>query len=134
MRLRRRGPILIADDDVATLDGLTEFLTEVGFQVVAARDGQQAMNLLVEGLEPSLFIVDLAMPNLGGDEVLKYVQSDPQLRLVPVIVVTAAPERIGRTVADAVIAKPVDVVALLSHVRRLTADRRRVDRPPVALI
>ncbi len=134
MRLRRRGPILIADDDVATLDGLTEFLTEVGFQVVAARDGQQAMNLLVEGLEPSLFIVDLAMPNLGGDEVLKYVQSDPQLRLVPVIVITASPERLGRTVADAVIAKPVDVASLLGHVRRLTEERRRSARPPVALI
>lgn len=132
MRLRRRSPILIADDDVATLDGLTEFLTELGYQVVAARDGQQAMNLLVEGLEPSLLIVDLAMPNLGGDEVLKYVQSDPQLRLVPVIVVTAVPERMGRTVADAVVAKPVDVAALLAHVRRLT-DRRRAARPPVAL-
>jgi len=128
----RRGPILIADDDSVTLDGLTEFLAEFGYQIVAARNGQEAMNQLTGGLVPSLFIVDLAMPHLGGDELLKYVQSDPDLRVVPVLVVTGAPEKIGRTVADAVLEKPVNLAQLLTQVQRLTSPRPR-DRKARAL-
>jgi CheY-like chemotaxis protein len=121
----RRAPILIADDDAVTLDGLTEFLSEFGYRIVSARNGQEAMNLLTGGLVPSLFIVDLAMPQLGGDELLKYVQSDPELRLIPVLVVTGAPERVGRTVADEVLEKPVNLARLLSQVQRLTSPRPR---------
>lgn len=120
-----RRPILIADDDAVTLDGLTEFLAELGYRIAPARNGQEAMNLLTGGLVPSLFIVDLAMPQLGGDELLRYVQSDPELRFVPVLVVTGAPERVGRTVADAVLEKPLNLAVLLSQVQRLTAARRR---------
>ena len=125
VRWKRRDPILVADDDAATLDGLRELLTEFGYKVVTATDGQQAMNLLVGGLVPSLLIVDIGMPNVGGEELLKYVQSDPDLRHIPVLVVTGTPERIGRTVADAIIEKPVNVISLVSHVQRLTSVRRR---------
>ena len=135
MFLRRRGPILIADDDPATLDGLTEFLTQLGYEVVPASDGQRAMNLLVEGLNPALLIVDIAMPHLAGDELLKYVQSDPVLRLVPVLVVTGTPDRMGRAVADVVIEKPVNLIVLLAQVRRLigksTKRRRQPEDPQV---
>ena len=130
MRWKRRDPILVADDDVATLDGLRELLNEFGYKVVTAADGQEAMNLLLGGLTPSLLIVDIGMPNVAGDELLKYVQSDPDLRQIPVLVVTGSPERIGRAVADAVIEKPVNVITLISHVQRLTSSRRK--RPEVA--
>ena len=130
VRWKRRAPILVADDDAATLDGLRELLTEFGYEVVTATDGQQAMNLLVGGLVPSLLIVDIGMPNVSGDELLKYVQSDPDLRHIPVLVVTGTPERIGRTVADAIIEKPVNVISLVSHVQKLTSLRRR-PRPEV---
>jgi CheY-like chemotaxis protein len=126
---KRRGPILIADDDPATLDGLTEFLTEFGYRIVPARDGQEAMDVLLSGVVPSLLIVDLAMPHLAGDELLRYVQADPVLRLVPVLVVTGTPERVGRTVADAIIAKPINLSSFLAHVRRLTASAGREPRP-----
>jgi CheY-like chemotaxis protein len=128
VRSLRLGPILVADDDAATLDGLTEFLTECGYRIAPARNGQEAMNLLIDGLSPSLFIVDLAMPQLGGVELLKYVQSDPDLRLRPVIVMTGSRERMGRTATDAVLEKPINLAVLLSHVRRLTS-RHRHERP-----
>ena len=119
MLLNRPGPILIVEDDVATLDGLAEFLSQFGYRIVPASDGQQAMNLLVGGLDPGLLIVDIAMPHLAGDELLKYVQSDPSLRLVPVIVITGTPDRLGRAVADVVIEKPVNLITLLADVKRL---------------
>ena len=126
MPTRPDGPILIADDDADTLDGLMEFLTGAGFRVVLARDGQAAMDLLVSGLVPMLLMVDIAMPHVAGNELLRYVQADPVLRHVPVLIVTGAPERAGRIVADAIVTKPVDLDRLLAQVRRLT---RRVDVP-----
>jgi CheY-like chemotaxis protein len=120
---RRRRPILLADDDLSALDGLREFLAQFGYDVLAVGDGQEAMNLLVAGTVPSLLIVDLAMPHLAGSELLKYVQSDPELRQVPVLVVTGSPELLGHAVADAILTKPIDLIALLGHVRRLIARR-----------
>lgn len=111
---------------------MTEFLSEFGYRVAPARNGQEAMNLLTGGLVPSLFIVDLAMPQLGGDELLKYVQSDPELRFVPVLIVTGAPDKAARTIADVVLEKPVNLALLLAQVQRLTSPRRR-DRKDRAL-
>jgi CheY-like chemotaxis protein len=121
VRSKRRGPILIADDDAATLDGLSEFLTEFGYRVVPARDGQEAMDVLLGGVVPILLVVDIAMPHVAGDGLLRYVQADPVLRFIPVVVVTGTPEHIGRAAADAILAKPVNLSLLLAHVRRLTA-------------
>ena len=124
MSPKSRGPILIAEDDPATLEGLSEFLTEFGYRVVTARDGQEAMNELLAGLAPSLLVVDISMPQVAGDEFLKYVQSDPVLRFVPVLIVTGSPDRLGRAVADAVVQKPINLIDFLSHVRRLTSGSR----------
>lgn len=123
----RRGPILVADDEEATREGLKEFLSEAGYRVIAASDGQQAMNLLVDGLKPSLLILDVNMPSLRGDELLRYVQSDSDLRFVPVLIVTGAPEQCTRAIADHILPKPLNLVTLLAHVRRLIeagGDRR----------
>ena len=130
MGRRGRAPILVVDDDSATREGLAEFLTELGYSVLAREDGQGAMNLLVGGLEPALLIVDLGMPHLRGDELLKYMQADPELRLVPVLVVTGSPEQMGRAVADAVLTKPIDLVTLLAQVQRLMAKTRQTRRQP----
>jgi CheY-like chemotaxis protein len=119
----RSGPILIAEDDAATLAGLTELLSDAGYDVLSARDGQEAMDVLLSGTTPILSILDIGMPHLAGSELLRYLQTDPVLRFVPVLVVTGAPERLGRAVADAIITKPLHLPSLLEHVRRLTAPR-----------
>jgi two-component system OmpR family response regulator/two-component system response regulator CpxR len=123
MRLRRPRPILVIDDDEETREGLAEFLSALGYEAAVAHDGQHAMDLLVGGLQPSLLIVDIAMPHVAGDELLKYVQGDPELRLVPVVIVTGDPGHKHRAVADAVLPKPVDLNALLALVRRLIDER-----------
>lgn len=129
MRRRQSRPILIADDDEPTREGLAEFLAAFGYPVELSRDGQHAMDLLVGGLQPALMIVDIAMPHVAGDELLKYVQSDPELRLVPIVIVTGTPEHIGRAAVDAVLPKPVDLNALLALVRRLMSSERSAGVP-----
>jgi CheY-like chemotaxis protein len=122
VQLKHHEPILIADDDTPTREGFREFLTGAGYRVVCARDGQEAMDLLLGGLVPGLLMIDIAMPHVAGNDLLRYVQEDPVLRAVPVLVVTGAPERAGRTIADAVLIKPVHLPSLLAHVRRLMGD------------
>jgi len=124
----RRGPILIADDDRATREGLAEFLVQFGYEVASAQNGQEAMDRLLEGLKPSMLIVDLTMPQVGGEDLSRYLQSDPELRHLPVVVVTGSPELLGRTAADAVLEKPVNLIALLTLVKRLTSGHR--ETPP----
>ena len=128
----KRGPILIADDDRATREGLAEFLVEFGYEVAAAGNGQEALDHLLGGLRPCLLIVDLTMPHVGGEDLSRYLQEDPELRHLPVVVVTGSPELLGRTAADAVLEKPVNLIALLNLVKRLTTGRREPpeDRPP----
>jgi DNA-binding response OmpR family regulator len=123
-----KEPILIVDDDANAVEGLRQFLTQAGYAVVCARDGQEAMDLFLARVVPALLIIDLAMPRVAGDELLRYVQTDPVLRVVPVLVVTGAPERAVRVVADAVMAKPVDPARLLAQVRHLTGGDRRKTR------
>ena len=123
--MSRRTTILIADDDGATREGLAEFLAQFGYEVTAARNGQEAMDYLLEGLRPSVIILDLTMPQVGGEDLSRYLHSDPELRQLPVVVVTGSPELIGRTVADAVLEKPVNLIALLTLIKRLTASPAR---------
>jgi two-component system, cell cycle response regulator DivK len=125
-----RGPILVAEDDPATLEGLTEFLSEFGYAVVPARNGQQAMDRLLQGVTPSLVILDISMPEVGGEELSKYMQADPELRLVPVVVVTGSPDRIGRTASAAVLEKPLNLISLLALVKRLTSSRGSPEPAP----
>jgi two-component system, cell cycle response regulator DivK len=120
----KRGPILIADDDRETREGLVEFLAQFGYEVAAAGNGQEAMDLLLGGVRPSLLIIDLTMPHVGGEDLSRYLLEDPELRHLPVVVVTGSPERLGRTAADAVLEKPVNLIALLNLVKRLTTGRR----------
>ena len=68
------------------------------------------------------------MPQVGGEDLTRYLQSDPELRHLPVVVVTGSPERLGRTAADAVLEKPVNLIALLNLVKRLTSGHR--ETPP----
>jgi DNA-binding response OmpR family regulator len=80
--------ILVAEDDKQIGDMITFKLTNGGHQVVRAEDGEQAVTLAGREL-PDLILLDAMMPGLSGFEVLRRLKSDPTLRDVPVIMVTA---------------------------------------------
>ena len=75
-----RKKILSVDDDTLNRDILTEYLTEGGYEVVEADDGDTALALLndVEGIEA--IVLDRMMPRMNGMEVLKAVKRNPALR------------------------------------------------------
>ena len=80
--------ILVAEDEKQIADMIAFKLTNGGHQVIRAQDGEQAVTLA--GVElPDLILLDAMMPGLSGFEVLRRLKSDPSLRAVPVIMVTA---------------------------------------------
>ena len=117
--------ILIVEDNRDAQEGLYALLSREGYSVFTADNGQQAMDLLDGGLQPTLLIVDLAMPKVTGADLLKYMQSDPVLRLTRVVVVTAMNPEAVHVIADVVLYKPIDVPLLLSTVAGLIGPAAR---------
>jgi DNA-binding response OmpR family regulator len=88
-----RKKILSVDDDALNRDILTEYLTDGGYEVVEADDGDTALALLneVEGIDA--IVLDRMMPRLNGMEVLKAVKQNPRFADIPVIMQSAATAR-----------------------------------------
>jgi two-component system, OmpR family, phosphate regulon response regulator PhoB len=78
----------VAEDDKQIGDMIAFKLTNGGHQVIRAEDGEQAVTLAAREL-PDLILLDAMMPGLSGFEVLRRLKSDPTLRAMPVIMVTA---------------------------------------------
>jgi signal transduction histidine kinase/DNA-binding LacI/PurR family transcriptional regulator/AraC-like DNA-binding protein len=91
MRLAQAaGPVLIVDDDPEVRAAHQALVLKgmPGFPVRTAGDGEAALSAMAEEV-PSLVILDLIMPGMGGEEVLDWMRSDPRLRQVPVVVLSS---------------------------------------------
>jgi sigma-B regulation protein RsbU (phosphoserine phosphatase) len=82
------GRVLVADDSQANRDVLVKYLSREGHEVVAVADGLAAVDTVFR--QPfDVVLLDMIMPGMNGDEVLKAMKADPRLRLVPVIMISA---------------------------------------------
>ncbi len=81
--------VLIADDDPAILRLVTAIVEKEGYIVAAARDGKEAYRLLQSNKDFEAAIFDVVMPYIQGTELVKFMQSDKQLKKIPVIMMTA---------------------------------------------
>lgn len=80
--------ILLAEDDAMIRHLLTEALERSGYRVVAAPDGQEALELLDEA-RPDVLLTDMVMPRVDGLALLRAVRSTPGYESLPVLVYTA---------------------------------------------
>ena len=115
--------ILVVDDEPELLRALCVRLTAEGFACDTAANGREALDRLKTDL-PDLIILDLLMPEVSGYEVCRRLQGDPRTAQIPVIVLTAVPERaVAPTTewlgAASMLHKPFDTIVLLSTVCRL---------------
>jgi CheY-like chemotaxis protein len=115
--------VLVVEDDPSVRGLLQTLLTAEGYEVGTASDGLAGL-VKASAQHPSLILLDLMMPDLGGIRVLEEMRGDPQLRDIPVVVVTgkvdAVPglrEVLGET---NVFAKPFAVAELLDRVSTIT--------------
>jgi CheY-like chemotaxis protein len=113
--------ILVVEDDADTSAALYTILTQRGYSVLTADNGQQAIDLLDRGIRPGLILVDLLMPHVSGEDLLTHLNRDAGLRNIPTIVITAVPKEQVRVITNAVFSKPLDFVKLTRTIDVLVA-------------
>jgi CheY-like chemotaxis protein len=124
--------VLVADDDPTNRDLLGRRLARDGHHVTFAADGREALALAEAGGQ-DLVLLDLMMPELDGDEVLRRMKASPELRDLPVLMISAHDEQasVGRCIAmgaDDYLPKPFDPVLLRARVGACLARKRARDQ------
>lgn len=125
------GRILIVDDMATNRIVYQARLAAAFYEPLLAVDGAGCLTLAVD-CRPDLILLDLNLPDMSGQDVLRQLRSDPRTRDIPVIVLTAARDFETRLAAfsagaDDVIVKPAGDQVLLARVRNLLRSRAEVD-------
>lgn len=81
--------ILLADDNPILIQVYKPALLQAGFRVKVAEDGLATARMLAS-TKPDLLILDLMMPKLTGTDVMKYIRSTPDIKSMPVIILSDA--------------------------------------------
>lgn len=125
--------VLIAEDEESFIDALELGLSREGFQVVIARDGQEAIEKF-ESTKPDLILLDLMLPRKSGIDVCREIRVYSQ---VPIIMVTAKSTEIDTVVglevgADDYVTKPYSMRELVARIRAVMRRRQGEDEVPRA--
>jgi PAS domain S-box-containing protein len=92
---KEKNTILIVDDTPANLGSLFDFLTDSGFNVLIARDGQKAIER-VEYARPDLILLDVLMPGIDGFETCSRLKANESTKDIPIIFMTALTEVVDK--------------------------------------
>ena len=122
--------ILIVDDEELNRDGLARRLQRHDYEVVVAKSGREAIELL-GGRRFDLVLLDIMMPGMNGLEVLKFLRRVDSLIDLPIIMVTAKGESEDMVEAlelgaNDYVTKPLDFPVVLARIRTQLALRRAV--------
>lgn len=117
--------VLIVDDSALIRAKLSRVLAFAGFRVAEANDGQQALDLMRDGLVPSVLITDLEMPGIDGFGLIAAVHGALETEHLPIVAITGHDDLQAR-VADlggiyGIFKKPWNDRALIQRIRTLTA-------------
>lgn len=107
--------VLVVEDDQDVRETLAELLRDEGYDVRTANNGEEGLAEM-RRKPPALVLLDLMMPIMSGWQVLEAVRADASLQSIPIVVITAA-TRTRPAGATDLLAKPVDIAALLRVVR-----------------
>lgn len=130
--VREFGRILAVDDNAMNRDMLYRRLQKEGHTVTLAAAGPEALQLLNQQ-RFDLLLLDMMMPEMNGDEVLRHIKSDPGLRQTPVIMLSSLDE-IGAVVrciemgAEDYLPKPFDPVILRARINACLEKNRLRER------
>lgn len=119
--------VLVVDDDPDMLLVLAEVLQRAGHSVRGAGNGQQALDLMVNGWRPQLILLDMVMPVMDGFAFLRRKEAIRELEKIPVLVIsaTAASPIEG---ARHVLCKPVEPADLVAAVKTYSSAHWQLGR------
>jgi len=84
--------ILLIEDEEIMINLLQRKLTQEGYEVSVARDGEEGLKMMrddwQDGQPPDLILLDIIMPKIGGFEVMEEMAKDKELKEIPVIVIS----------------------------------------------
>src|SRR5688500_16185984 len=116
-----KGRILVVDDEKRITEMLQKSRSAVGYVVVRAHGGQEAIQRVAAD-PPDLILLDVMMPGIDGYEVCRRLKANPSTAIIPVIMTTAMTDRAQRLEgiaagADDYLTKPVDHADMVLRVR-----------------
>ncbi len=117
--------ILIVDDEPFMLRLIEIVLERDGYQLLKAANGSEAVDVATRE-QPALVVMDAMMPKMDGLTALRLLKSDAATREIPVIILTANPNKFTKddavsSGATVFLTKPFSPTQLLSEVRRIIA-------------
>jgi PAS domain S-box-containing protein len=108
--------ILLAEDNPTNVETFTDYLSNRGYRMILAANGQEAIDLAIDQI-PDLILMDIQMPVIDGLEAIQQIRANPKSRHVPIVALTALAmpsdrDRCFQAGADEYIAKPVKLAQL----------------------
>jgi two-component system cell cycle response regulator DivK len=115
--------VLVVEDNELNLKLFCDLLRAHAFEVEPVKDGREAV-ARARSFQPDLVVMDIQMPHVTGDEIIRQMKADMQLRAIPIMAVTAYAghddeERIRAAGANAYVSKPISLVRFMEEVRAL---------------
>lgn len=83
--------IVLVEDDQILSKIMKEELTEAGFELIQAFDGQQGLEA-IKSHKPALVLLDIMMPKMDGFQALEIMKKDPEIKDIPVLILTVLDE------------------------------------------
>ncbi|RJQ31492.1 MAG: DNA-binding response regulator [Peptococcaceae bacterium] len=113
--------ILVVEDEINIVELLSFNLQKEGYRVIAALDGNTALKLVREE-KPDLIILDIMLPGMDGLEICRFLKSDPETAMTPIIILSAKGEVLERVLglemgADDYMAKPFSPREVVARVK-----------------
>jgi DNA-binding response OmpR family regulator len=115
----KSNKVVVVEDDATIIELLSDELRDQGFVPLVLRRGGNVVKT-VKDEKPGAVVLDLALPDKDGTQILRELKDDWDAKKVPVIVISAYTGRLdhtGRDQAEAVFPKPFDLDQLLGSVR-----------------
>lgn len=124
MAEKKRYRVVCIEDEPEMIDLIELILIRRNFELVGAVGGKEGI-ASVRRLKPDLVLLDLMMPGVDGWEVYQRMKADPELRNIPVIIVTAKAQSIDKVLGlhiakvDAYVTKPFGPEELMASVNQV---------------
>ena len=117
--------ILIVDDLQSQLDLMTNYLSQAGYSIITATNGEEAIAITTQK-KPDLIVTDWMMPKMGGLDICRKLRKNPETAAIPVIACTAKNRDVDKMWAKkqgvkAYVVKPCTKEELVSAVREAMA-------------
>ena len=127
--------ILIVDDDADTVKFISMILSRLGYEVVAALNGEQALELAREEV-PDLIVLDVMMPGLDGYEVARLLRQEPETATTPILMFTAKAQVDDKVTGynagvNIYLTKPIHPIDLQANIKTLLSQRQTRPETPV---